>query len=121
MRVRSEVNPTVSVSSWLKGLMYAVSFVPALSSSLIFVPHGSWPGGHTGLLAIAFLVLLTASGWLFRRIYLLSSIALSKNGVEQSSVRLTGRRHVQLGWDEIATVAFSGFSFHFVGTKGERL
>jgi hypothetical protein len=103
--------------------MYLISLVPGLASLLIFVPHGTWPGGNTWLIAIGFLVLLTVSGWLFSRIYYLSSIVLTQNGVEQCSVGFPNqfKRRVRLGWDEITAVSFSGLSFHFVGAQGERL
>lgn len=122
MPVRSTMNSKVCVSTWLKGLMYFVSLVPGLVSLLIFVPHGSWPGGNTWTLAIGFLVLMCTSCYLVSRFYYLSSIVITENGLEQSSVSFRSglRRHVQLGWDEVAEVSFSGLSFRFVGTGGER-
>jgi len=53
----------------------------------------------------------------------LSSIVLTENGVEQSFLSFRGgfRRHVRLGWDQIANVSFAGPSFHFVGKDGENL
>ena len=113
----------MSVSPWLKGLMYSVSWVPGLVSLLVFVPHGSWPGTNTGALTLFFLVLMSTSCWLFSRMVYLCSIVLTENGLEQSLASFRGgfRRRVRLGWDEIAHVSFSGLSFHFVGINGERL
>ena len=123
MRVRQIMTPTVSVSSWLKVMMYWISLIPGLASFLIFVPHRSWPGGNTWILAIGFLVLITTSCWLYSRVYYLSSIVLTEDGLEQSSLGFQRglRRHIRLGWDEIAEVSFSKLSFHFMGKNGEQL
>jgi hypothetical protein len=113
----------ICVSRWLKALMYLASFVPGLASLAVFVPNKWWPGENIFPKAIGFFLLLGASIWLFRRIYFLSSIVLTEDGLEQSvlSFKAGISRQIQLRWDQIVTVSFSGLSFHFLGKDGDEL
>jgi hypothetical protein len=117
------MNSRIQVSRWLKSLMYVVSAVPGLASLAVFVPNESWPGRNVWLNVFGVFLLLGASIWLFRRIYFLCSIVLTQDGLEQSVPipRAGTSRQIQLGWDEIVKVSFSGLSFHFLGRDGEKL
>jgi hypothetical protein len=117
------MNSKVCVSTWLKALMYLVSLLPGLASFAVLVPHQSWPGENPWLAAIGFGILLAASCWLFSRMYFLCSIVMTESGLEQSFLgfRSDFRRTVRLGWNQIANVSFSRFSYHFRGEDGESL
>jgi hypothetical protein len=118
------MNSKICVSMWLKALMYLISLLPGLASFAVLVPHQSWPGENPWLAAIGFGTLLAASCWLFSRMYFLCSIVMTESGLEQSFLSLLRsgfRRNVQLGWDQVADVSFSRFSYHFRGKDGERL
>lgn len=117
------MNSKICVSMWLKALMYLVSLLPGLAAFAVLVPHQSWPGQNLWLAAIGFGILIAASCWLFRRMYFLCSIVMTESGLEQSflSFRRGFRRNVRLGWDQVANVSFSRFSYHFRGKDGESL
>jgi hypothetical protein len=95
--------------------MYLVSFVPGLSSLAMLVPRKGWSGQSAVLKTVGVWLLLSASIWLFRRIYFLSSIVLTEERLEQSV--LSSNSGVQSAHSASmgpkVGASFSGFSFHF--------
>jgi hypothetical protein len=111
------------VRLWVRISMYAVCLLPIATTIWALLRQTQLPDGNVLVAAGICFAVTVAFAWLFTRLYSLCSIDMNCKGVEQSFALLRGGlgKRVQLRWNQVQRVSFSGQSYHFVAEDGSTM